>query len=231
MSVSLDTVGHHHMRTDSIEIVAQQLSDIFDINVLIEYFDGDKFIEIGRVVKHEGRPFHSLEDYSGEDYPVQYQLDASSDDAEGEKTHFFYMQIYREMINICLYGWPNKAFQYESYFFKDEPIREEVKEWMREFRLTCKEVFGKLGINKIFCFGGGYDNLAHLDDEAMNMSGSEYEEYVLSGQCAVDAEKRTGEKERKYYTVVNVSDFISGKSRTYAKGYMDVFIDDFADLT
>ena len=45
MSVSLETIGHHHMRTDSIEIVAQQLSDIFDINVRIEYFDGDKFIE------------------------------------------------------------------------------------------------------------------------------------------------------------------------------------------
>ena len=231
MSVSLDTVGRHHMRTDNIEIVAQQLSDIFDINVLIEYFDGDKFIETGRVVKHEDRPFHRLEDYSGEDYPVEYELDAACGDDEIEKNHFFYMQIYREMINICIHGWPYKAIHYESCFFEDEPVRKEVKEWMRVFRLTCKEVFGKLGVNKIFCFGGGYDNLTHLDDEAMNMSGEDYEEYVLSGKCAVDAEKRTGENECKYYTVVNVSDFISGKSRTYAKGYMDVFIDDFADLT
>ena len=231
MSVSLEIVGRHHLCTDNVEIVAQQLSDIFDVNICVVYFDGDNFIETGHVIIHEDRPSLNLEDYSSKDYPVKYELDAACGDEEGEKNHFFYMQIYREMINISLYGWPYSAWQYESCFYEDEPMTEEIRECMQEFRLTCKDVFGKLGINKVFCFGGGYDSLSYLDDGAMNMSGAEYEAYVLSGQCAVDAEKRTGRKEKQNYTIINVSDYLSSKNLNHAKGYMDVFIDDFADLT
>ena len=63
MSVSLETVGRHHLKTDSLESVARQLSDAFDINIRWTFYDYDneKEIELGRVVKHPERPFHELE--------------------------------------------------------------------------------------------------------------------------------------------------------------------------
>lgn len=234
MSVSLETVGRHHLKTDSLESVARQLSDAFDINIRWTFYDYDneKEIELGRVVKHPERPFHELEQWEDKDNRLLYQLDASSDKEEERRTHFFYMNIYREMIDISLLGWPYRASHYGRCFWEQEPpMDKETAANMQEFRRTCKEVFGKLGIDKIFCFGGGYSICGLLEEDAMYMTGDEYEDYILSGRYLDDIEEKEGGHWKEDSMIIYVSDFISGKNPARTHGSADVYIDDFADLS
>lgn len=53
MSCQLVTAGRHHLRTDSIEDLARQLSDIFDINIDFGVYEDDPVI-MGSIIKHEG---------------------------------------------------------------------------------------------------------------------------------------------------------------------------------
>ena len=233
MSVSLETVGHHHMNTDSLESVARQLSDAFDINIrcLSHNCETMDTVELGRVVKHPERPFHILDKWPDEEGRILYQLDSPHDEAEGERTHFFYMDIYREMINISLLGWPHRSSHYERCFRENEPpMSEETAGYLKEFRVTCKEVFAKLDIHKVYCFGGGYSICGLLDEDAMYMTGDEYDDYVLSGLYLDDIEKKEGGHWKDHSMIIYVSDFISGKNTTRCKDGADVFIDDFSDI-
>jgi hypothetical protein len=230
MSVSLCTVGHHHLKTDNVEIVARQLSEVFDINIFWGYWDheADNFIEQGRITKHEDRPYHELQDNSDEIDPVLYQLDCPDDDDESALNHFFFISVHREMIDIAMCDWPYRSSDYERCFWESEPpMDEEAKESMRHFRLNCKEVFGKLGIERIFCFGDSYSGTGFLEEDCLNLPGAEYEDYILSGRYLDDVEEKSW---KEHSMIVNVSDFISGKNPTRCLDYADVFVDDFADL-
>lgn len=224
MSVCLCIVGRHTLNTDSMESVARQLSDIFDINILWEELRTNHFVELGRIVKHEDKPFFSLTNSEPDEPYMMYELASLHED--DKVAPFFYMGIYREMVDIDLYGWPYRATDYERCFWEQmPPMGKETAEWMREFRLRCKEVFGKLGSSKCISFT---EDTGQLEDSALNLTWDEYERYVLSGDYLKDVE----ESWRKYSTVINVSDFISGKNptRTRCGGFADVFVDDFADL-
>ena len=221
MSVCLCTVGRHNLNTDSMEGVARQLSDIFDINIITLEWREDRWVEVGRIVKQENRPFYTL---SETDRELLYELDAPHDMDVEECTPFCLMAIYREIVDVTMYGWPYRAIAFERCFMNQvSPMGKETAELMREFRLRCKEVFDKLGSSKCISFA---EDTGKLDFDALNLSWDEYERYVLSGDYLKDVE----ESWRKHSMVINVSDFISGKNPTRCRGFADVFIDDFADL-
>ena len=236
MSVSLCTVGQHHLNTDSLEQTARQLSDIFDINIRWGRWRPEDidFVEEGRITKHENRPYHELEDSSSEHTPVLFQLDVPWDEEEEDIVHFSYMNIYREIADITIRtddGWPWRAERYEECFWENEPpMSEEVAGWIREFRIKCKEVFGKLGCTKIFCFADSYSVTGFLEETCLNMLWSEYEDYILSGRYLDDIEEPVEYNWKEDSMIVNVSAFLSGKDPTRCKGSADVFMDDFADI-
>lgn len=60
MSTCLCTVGHHNLITDSPEIVARQLSDIYDINIEYGSYDDEFGNSQGSIVKHEGAPLYMV---------------------------------------------------------------------------------------------------------------------------------------------------------------------------
>jgi len=140
------------------------------------------------------------------------------------------MGIYKEMVTIDFYGWPYKNPQFPICFEKPAAgIDKEIVGLMREFRLKCKTVFGKLGAAKVFNFSEGW-LVGFLEDEPMNMSADEFEEYILTGKYIEEAEKRAGHALKSYSAVISISDFLTGKNPFCAQGGADVFMDDFADL-
>lgn len=60
MSTCLCTVGHHHLLTDSPEIVARQLSDIFDINFEYGSYEDEPGNPQGAIIKHQGGPMYKV---------------------------------------------------------------------------------------------------------------------------------------------------------------------------
>ena len=231
MSVSLCTIGHHHLDTESVEKVASQLSDIFDINILWGYWEGNDFVEQGRITKHDDRPYHELHERSGRDFPVLYQLDVSWDDEEEPELQFFYMSIYKEIVDISFIGWPYRESDYDRCFWEDEPeMDEQTAVLLRSFRLRCKDVFGKLGCSTIYCFGGGYSSTGFLEETRLGMAWDEFEEYIISGRYLDDTEEQEVYHWKENSMIIYVSDFLSGKNPTRCKGSADIFIDDFADL-
>lgn len=182
------------------------------------------FVELGRIVKHEGQPFYTLDDDSDETDPVFLYLVCPEDEEANGRNSFFYLEIHREIIEVDFYGWPYSASQFIGCFWKwDPPMDEELAGLMREFRLKCKDVFGKLGCSKCISFA---DDTGRLDDADMNLTWDEYEHRVLSRGYLEDVE----ESWRDDSMVINVPDFLSGKNPARCEGSADVFIDDFSDL-
>lgn len=230
MSTCNCTVGRHNLDTSSLERTARQLSDIFDFNISWGCYDDDGFVEQGRVMKYPGRPVFMLEDCSDETDPVMFELTCSTVNEEESQQPFFYMGIYGEMAFIDFHGWPYKDPQFPMCF--EKPVAEldgEVAGLLREFRLKCRAVFGKLGAIIVFHFSEGW-RAGFLEDEPMNMSADEYEDYILSGKYVDEAEKRAGHELKSYSAVISISDFLSGKNPQCAPGGADVYMDDFADL-
>lgn len=231
MSVSLCTIGHHHLQTDNLETVARQLSDIYDINVRCVKWDGEDYIELGRFTKHEERPFHELEDNSRRSEPVLYQLDVADSESEERINPFFYMSIYKEIVDISICGWPYRSSDYERCFWENEPLMDDkTSGFMRDFRLKCKAVFSKLGIDRIFCFGDSYSATGFLMENHLSMGWDEFEDYVLSGRYLDDTENLETNHWKDISMIISVSDFLSGKNPTRCQGGADIFVDDFADL-
>lgn len=231
MSVSLCTIGHHHLKTDDAAIVARQLSDIFDINIKWGYWGKDDFVEQGRITKHEACIYHELQDESGEEFPVLYQLDVPRDVAEENRVQFWYMSIYKDIIDISISGWPYRAADYERCFLDREPPMEgQTVTLLRNFRMQCKTVFGKLGISKVFCFGNGYSVTGFIEETRLGMDWEDFEDYILSGRYLDDTEGGDEYHWKVNSMVVCVSDFLSGKKTTRCHGGADIFVDDFADL-
>lgn len=230
MSTCNITVGRHNLDTSSLEKTARQLSDLFDLNIRWEKYAGDEWVEQGLIMKYQDRPLFSLSDASDDGEPVFFELLVPDLKEEESMQAFFYMGIYREMIQIDFYGWPYKNPQFPGCF--EVPVSKldsDVAELMREFRLKCKAVFGKLGATKVFNFSEGW-RAGFLEDEPMNMPADEYEDYILSGKYIDEAEKRAGHELRSYSSVISISDFLTGKNPSCAQGGADVFMDDFADL-
>ena len=231
MSVSLCTIGHHLLKTDNVEIVARQLSEIYDINIRWGYWGGEDFVEQGRITRDIDRPYHELQDSSSEEFPVLFQLDVPWEDSEENQLGFFYMNIYKDIIDVSITGWPYRDSHYERCFWEQEPpMDEQTAGWMRDFRKKCITVFGKLGISKIFCFGGGYSVTGFIEETKLGMNWNEFEDYILTGRYLNDTKEQEKYHWEEDSMIVNVSDFISGKNATRCKGSADIFIDDFADL-
>lgn len=230
MSTCTCTVGRHNLDTSSLERTARQLSDIFDLNIRWGYFYYDHDEEQGRIVKHPDRSVYLLDDNSDGVDPVLFQLECFERNEEDRRLPFFGMDIYREMIEISFYGWPYKNPQLPNCF--ENPVTaldSEVAGLLREFRLKCRAVFGKLRAQKVFHFSEGW-RAGFLEETPMNMPANEYEDFILSGRYIDEAEERAGHELQSHSAVISISDFLTGKNPQCAPGGADVYMDDFADL-
>ena len=226
MSCQLVTAGRHHLRTDSIEVVASQLSDIFDINIDYGVFE-DAPVIMGSIVKHEDAPHYWLEDQHDEEWPVKFSLEEPSGSEEYLDGDIYLLSIYSDIVQISMTGWPYRGSDYLSFFY-DEPYPGQAAD-MAAFRRRLKEVYGRFGVNKVCCFDGGYSSTGFLEDKLF-MPWDEFEEYILSGRYLEDTENEDEYHWKEDSIVLNVSDYISGVNPTRTKGSADVYFDDFKDL-
>ena len=226
MSCQLVTAGRHHLRTDSIEVVASQLSDIFDINIDYGVFE-DAPVIMGSIVKHEDAPLYWLEDQHDEEWPVKFSLEEPSGSEEYLDGDIYLLSIYRDIVQISMTGWPYRGSDYLSFFY-DEPYPGQAAD-MAAFRRRLKEVYGRFGVNKVYCFDGGYSSTGFLEDKLF-MPWDEFEEYILSGQYLEDTENQDEYHWKEDSMILNVSDYISGVNPMRTKGSADVYFDDFKDL-
>lgn len=231
MGVMLCTVGRHRLNTESAETIARQLSDIFDINLQWGHWRGKgrnmKFVPYGQVIKHPNEVVGILNNWNDENYEA---------DAENPYYVIFLpapldsLHIGPEMAALDVRGWPHSAWHYESCF--EQPaseLEDYIAEDMREFRLLCKDVFERLGAQRVFHFPErGY--VGFLEDLADKMGADEYEDYILSGHYLDKALEGNEVWKRRISGVFNVSDFFSGKDKRCRMGGADVYYDDFADL-
>lgn len=219
------------MNTDNVESVARQLSDIYDINILWGARGEENFVEQGSITKHPNRPFHELQDSSYDEFAILYQLDMNWDDAEDNHLGFFYMNIYKDIVEISFMGWPYRSSDYERCFWVQEPpMDEQTIDKMRDFRMLCKSVFGKLDISKIFCFGDSYSVTGFIEETKLGMDWDEFEVYILSGRYLDDTENQEEYHWKDNSMLIYVSDFLTGKNPKRCQGSADIFVDDFDDL-
>ncbi len=226
MSCQLVTAGRHHLRTDCIEDVARQLSDIFDINIDYGVYEEEPVI-MGSIVKHEGEPHYWLEDKHDKQWPVMFALEepfGSDDYLDGD---IYILDIYQDIVQIAISGWPYRGSHYLSFFY-DEPYPGQPEE-VAIFRHRLKELFGKFGVDKVYCFDGGYSSTGFLEDK-LYLPWDEFEDYILSGKYLDDTEDQDKYHWKEDSMILYVSDFISGINPTRTKGSADVLIDDFKDL-
>ena len=226
MSCQLVTAGRHHLRTDSIEVVASQLSDIFDINIDYGVFEEFPVI-MGSVVKHEERPHYWLEDQHDEEWPVKFSLEGPLGSEEYLDGDIYLLSIYRDIVQISMTGWPYRGSDYLSFFY-DEPYPGQAAD-LAAFRRRLKEVFRIFGASKVYCFDGGYSSTGFLEDKLF-LPWDEFEDYILSGKYLDDTEDQDKYHWKEDSMILNVSDYISGVNPTRTKGSADVYIDDFKDL-
>ena len=230
MSTCPCTVGRHNLDVSSMERTARQLSDLFDINIRWGWFGCGCDEEQGRIVKYLDQPIYMLDDDSGGIDPVLFNLYCFERDDKNRRLPFIDMAIHREMVEISFYGWPYKNPQLPRCF--ENPVTElnqEVACLLREFRLKCKSVFGKLGATKIFHFSEGW-YAGFLELVPLSMRADEYENYILSGDYLDYAEEWAGLELKSWSAVINISDFLTGKNPQCAPGGADVYMDDFTDL-
>lgn len=226
MSCQLVTAGRHHLRTDSLEEVARQLSDIFDINIDYGVFEESPVI-MGSVVKHEDRPHYWLEDQHDEEWPVKFSLEEPLGCDEYLEGDIYLLSIYRDIVQISMTGWPYRGSDYESFLY-DEPYTGQAAD-MTAFRRRLKEVFGRFGASKVYCFDGGYSSTGFIEDKLF-LPWDEFEDYILSLKYLDDTEDQDEYHWKEDSMILNVSDYISGVNPTRTKGSADVYIDDFKDL-
>lgn len=239
MGTYLISVGHHKLKDiDNIENVARQLSDIYDVNIEWGFNDEEfNYTARGRVTKHPGEPYFLLEEYFDETKPC-FQLMGSIDKTNKVDS----LVIHRELVEMEFDSWPYQFFNYKSCFEKDSPVMDvDTAELLRDFRVRCRNAFAKLGVTKVFGFCDRGE-AGFLGNDPMNMSGSDFEDYILSGRYLDDAERIEKCVLKPISKVVNVPDFVTGKDKTrvarivvgrnptLVKDGADVFVDDFSDL-
>ena len=226
MSCQLVTAGRHHLRTDSIEDVARQLSDIFNINIDYGVYE-EAPVTMGSIVKHEGGPRFWLEDQHDEEWPVRFSLEEPFSSEEYLEGDIYLLVIYQDIVQISITGWPYRGSHYLSFFY-DEPYPGQSAD-MATFRHRLKELFAKFGADKVYCFDGGYSSTGFLEDK-LYLPWEEFEDYILSGKYLDDTEDQDEYHWKEDSMILYVSDFISGVNPTRTKGSADVLIDDFKDL-
>lgn len=226
MSCQLVTAGRHHLRTDSIEDVARQLSDIFDINIDYGVYE-DAPVIMGSIVKYDERIHYWLEDQHDEEWPVKFSLEEPVDSEEYLDGDIYLLCISQDIVQISMTGWPYRGSDYESFFY-DEPYPGQAVD-MATFRSRLKEVYGRFGANKVYCFDGGYSSTGFLEDKLF-LPWDEFENYILSGKYLDDTENQEEYHWKEDSMILYVSDYISGVNPTRTMGSADVYIDDFKDL-
>ena len=226
MSCQLVTAGRHHLRTDNIEEVARQLSDIFDINIDYGVYDDHPVVK-GSIVKYEDKPHYWLEDQHDTEWPVKFSLEEPLGSEEYLDADIYLLSIYQDIVQISMTGWPYKGSDYLSYFY-DEPYPGQYYV-LSAFRRRLKEVYGRFGVTKVYCFDGGYYSTGFLEDKLF-LPWEEFESYILSGQYLDDTEDQEKYHWKEDSMILNVSEYISGVNPARTKGSADVYIDDFKDL-
>lgn len=226
MGVALCTVGRHNLTIDTPVNIARQLCDIFDINLQWGHWKGEdkdlEFVPHGQVIKHPEKDVGILNNWAddGEDpYYVIFLPDPIST-----------LHVGPEMAKMDVSGWPHSEWHYQSCF--EQPaseLEDYIAEDMLNFRLLCKDVFKRLGAQKVFHFPErGY--VGFLEDLADEMKADEYEDYILSGRYLDKAVQGESAGLRGVSHLFYVPDFLSGKDPFIRQDGADVYYDDFADL-
>ena len=217
MSTCLCTVGHHNLITDSPEIVARQLSDIYDINIEYGSYDDEFGNSQGTIVKHEGAPLYKVWGSTDERGPW-YDVSGGKN-VDGDAVPFSFITISKNIIGIDLFGWPYCYMHYWEVFRLGLPVENPE---MEVFRRKLKRAYRKFGIDTVYCFAENY-----VLDNNDDLPWPEFEDLLYSGKyMGKDYSPKHLED-----CLINVSDYITGKNRKAAPGSIyDVFIDDFSDL-
>ena len=226
MSCQLVTAGRHHLRTDSIEDFARQLSEIFDINVDYGVYEDEPVI-MGSIIRHAGGPRYWLKDEHDDEWPVNFSLEEPEGSKEYLDGDIYLLRIYRDIVQISMTGWPYRGSDYMSFFY-DDPYPGQAAD-MASFRRRLKEVFARFGADKVYCFDGGYSSTGFLEDKLF-LPWDEFENYILSGKYLDETENQDVYHWKEDSMLLNVSEFISGVNPTRTKGSADVYIDDFKDI-
>lgn len=217
MSTCLCTVGHHRLMTDSPEIVARQLSEIFDINIEYGSYEDEPGSSQGAIIKHDGDPVYQVWGDMDERGPW-YDI-CGGRNGNGEEAPFSFITVSTEIIGIDLPGWPYRYMHYWDEFRFGRPVENPE---MEVFRRKLKQAYRKFGIDTVYCFAEN-----HVLDNNDDLPWAEFEDLLYSGRyMGKDYSPKHLEE-----CLINVSDYISGKNRKAAPGSVyDVFIDDFTDL-
>ena len=230
MSVDLISLGKHSLDVSDVETASRQISERFDINIAIGYYEDGKFFPKQLIERHPGLPFYRRWDVSDEFQPVQYDLDAPEEYRENRYGPFCSMTVSLESVYIDFWE-VNSRWQWYWNLFGDDGLESSLEN-IQIFRRVAKDCYGKMGAKYIYCYAdqGPSDLIGEYEDGPWEV----FETAIRTGKYLED-HKEYLEKEwpgvsAKDLRIFNVSDYLTKKNTEPSHSWWDVFYDDFADL-
>lgn len=233
MSVDILSIGRHNLDVSSVESASRQISERLDINIAIGDWDVGVFIPQQLIERHPGVPFYRMWDISSKYEPVQYDLTAPEEYTESEEGVIHGLTVSLETVYISFravtwrWQWYWRLFGDEDY---DRDSYSSCLEDIQAFRKVAKDYYHRLGSEYIYCYAdqGPSDLIGEYEDGTWEA----FENVIRTGKyldCDI-IRKEWPEFTAKDLRIINVSDFLLGKTKEPSHSWWDVFYDDFADL-